>query len=186
MRAQPTHSIATANRMAWKKYKELIRDATGERDQPYAMLQENVTNHASDRGGMSCSPTEARVQLEVVILGMISWSVSYIMAVVSYEIPPLLDCMGFRGPPGSKSRSWRGRGRWGTPDSLVAILPRFSRSTNLIHSAEKSYKNFLILARYSVTPIHGCVRLVTDEVVLTIFLLKLFSCLLKYIILWYC
>ena len=118
MRAQPTHSIATANRMAWKNIKSL-----------YAMLQENVTNHtqcyrricvtnhASDRGGVSCSPTEARIQLEVVILGIISWSISYIMAIVSYEIPPLLDCMGFHGPPGSKSRSWRGRGRWGTPDS---------------------------------------------------------------------
>ena len=125
--ANPQHRHSKQNGL--KKYKELIRDATGERDQPYAMLQENVTNHtqryrricvtnhASDRGGVSCSPAEARIQLEVVILGMISRFISYIMAIVSYEIPPLLDCMGFHGPPGSKSRSWRGRGRWGTPDS---------------------------------------------------------------------
>ena len=45
---------------------------------------------------------------------------------------------------------------------------KISRSTNLVHSAEKSYKNFLILARYSVTPIHGCVKLVADEEILTI------------------
>ena len=68
--SQPTASPQQTERP--DNYKEPARNATGECDQPCAMLQENVTNHASDRGGMSCSPTETRVQLEVVILGIIS------------------------------------------------------------------------------------------------------------------
>ena len=98
MRAQPTHIIATTLKMTWTKCKmaKVFR---------YQMME---TNHASNRSGVSCAPSESRIKLKVVILQEQQEEVTNRNA--SF-VPQGLDCMGCHGPPESKSRPWQGRGK---------------------------------------------------------------------------